>query len=273
MDLDNFRTPRPTPMADVQNRADLRRVAIDWAGIKGLKHPILASGREQTAQATIAIVNMAVDVPHDKKGTHMSRFLELLNRHEQNMSPASFAVLLGDMTRHLDASAGSIHMSFPYFVAKRAPVSGALSLMNYAASLSGEYRDGLAQVALEVIVPATSLCPCSKEISAYGAHNQRSEITLRAHMTAPLNFEDLIDIAEREASCPVYGILKRADEKHVTERAYENPKFVEDIVRDIAIALDGDARVGAYRVEVENLESIHNHSAYAVIERDKATQA
>jgi GTP cyclohydrolase I len=199
----------------------------------------------------------------------MSRFVEILHRHEREISVESFGNMLAEMTEHLDASAGHIEMTFPYFVMKKAPVSGVESLMNYQATIFGEHRAGKTEVWLKIVVPTTSLCPCSKEISDYGAHNQRSHITLTAKLAEHMWLEELIDIAEREASCEVYGILKRPDEKYVTERAYDNPKFVEDTVRDVAVALNNDKRVRAYIVESENFESIHNHSAYAMIEHDK----
>jgi GTP cyclohydrolase I len=173
------------------------------------------------------------------------------------------------MTERLDATSGHIEMTFPYFVMKQAPVSKVESVVKYDASLIGEIHDGIEEMWIRVVVAATSLCPCSKKISDYGAHNQRSHITIRARVREHVWLEDLLDVAEQEASCEVYGILKRTDEKYVTERAYDNPKFVEDIVRDVALRLDGDARVSAYVVEAENFESIHNHSAYALIERDK----
>src|SRR5882762_5448295 len=181
--------------------------------------------------------------------------------------------MLTEMTQRLNAESGHIEMSFPYFVMKKAPASGVESLMNYQASLIGEVIDGAPQMWLKVVVAATSLCPCSKEISKYGAHNQRSHITITAKVTEHMWLEELIDIAEQEASCEVYGILKRADEKHVTERAYDNPKFVEDIVRDVAARLNSEPRVRAYTVETENFESIHNHSAYALIEKEPPTKA
>ena len=173
------------------------------------------------------------------------------------------------MTEKLNAQSGHIEMDFPFFVMKKAPVSRVESLMNYQASLIGELHNGKPELWLKVVVAATSLCPCSKDISNYGAHNQRSHITIKAKIDGHMWLEELIDIAESEASCEVYGILKRADEKHVTERAYDNPKFVEDIVRDVAVRMNQEERVRAYVVEAENFESIHNHSAYALIEKDK----
>src|SRR6185295_3164667 len=191
----------------------------------------------------------------------MSRFIEILH-HEREISVDSFRALLEEMTRRLDADAGHIEMSFPYFVMKKAPVSGVESLMDYRASLIGERRAGRTDIWLKVVVAVTSLCPCSKKISDYGAHNQRSHITIRALIREHVWIEELIELAEEEASCELYGILKRPDEKYVTERAYDNPKFVEDLVRGVALRLAGDGRFSAYTVEAENFESIHNHSAY-----------
>src|SRR5450432_575596 len=258
-----------SPIEDVQGRADTRRIPINKVGIKDIFHPVKVKDRARGEQHTVANFNMYVNLPHDFKGTHMSRFVEILHRHEHEISVDSFGKMLKEMTQHLDASAGHIEMSFPYFVMKKAPVSGVESLMNYQATIFGEHTDGKTEVWLKIVVPTTSLCPCSKEISDYGAHNQRSHITLTAKLAEHMWLEELIEIAEREASCQVYGILKRPDEKYVTERAYDNPKFVEDTVRDVAMALNKDKRVTAYIVESENFESIHNHSAYAMIEHDK----
>ncbi len=255
-------------LEDVQARADLRRIPINQVGIRDIVHPVRVMDRARGEQATVATFKMVVNLPHDVKGTHMSRFVEILQRQE-TVSVQSFAALLGHMTAQLNATEGRLEMAFPYFVKKRAPVSGVESLMNYQATFFGDYRAGSAQVWLKVVVPVTSLCPCSKKISDYGAHNQRSHLTLTVKLGAPMWLEDLIDVAEAQASCEVYGVLKRADEKYVTERAYDNPKFVEDTVRDLAAALDADDRVRAYVVESENFESIHNHSAYALIEHDK----
>ena len=259
----------PTAIEDVQGNADTRRIPTNKVGIKDIYHPVRVKDRAGGEQRTVANFNMYVNLPHDFKGTHMSRFVDILNRHEREISVDSFTQMLGEMTEYLDASAGHIEMTFPYFVMKKAPVSGVESLMDYKAAIFGEHRNGRTEVWLKVVVAATSLCPCSKAISSYGAHNQRSHITITAKITEHLWLEDLIDIAEREASCEVYGMLKRVDEKYVTERAYDNPKFVEDIVRDVAVALNREPRIAAYVVEAENFESIHNHSAYAMIEHDK----
>ena len=263
--------PAAAPIEDVQGHADLRRIPINRVGIKDIFHPIRVKDRSRGEQNTVANFNMYVNLPHDFKGTHMSRFVEILHRHEREISVDSFGKMLAEMTEHLDATAGHIEMTFAYFVMKKAPVSGVESLMDYRATIFGEHRDGKTDVWLKVGVPVTSLCPCSKAISAYGAHNQRAHITLTAKISEHMWLEELIDLAEREASCEVYGMLKRPDEKYVTERAYDNPKFVEDVVRDIAVALNEDVRVRAYVVESENFESIHNHSAYAMIEYDKET--
>ncbi len=267
----NVATPSPptvSPIEDVQGRTDTRQIPINKVGIKDIFHPVKVKDRARGEQHTVANFNMYVNLPHNFKGTHMSRFVEILH-HEREISVNSFASMLGEMTRLLDATAGHIEMTFPYFVMKKAPVSGVESLMNYQATIFGEYRDGKTDVWLKVVVPTTSLCPCSKKISDYGAHNQRSHITLTAKLNQHMWLEELIDIAESQASCEVYGILKRPDEKYVTERAYDNPKFVEDTVRDVAVSLNKDKRVRAYVVEAENFESIHNHSAYAMIEHDK----
>jgi len=259
---------RVAEVEDVQGRADTRRLPINRVGIKDIRHPVRVRDRSAGEQHTIATFNMYVALPHNFKGTHMSRFVEILHG-EREISVESFRSMLAGMTGRLEADTGHIEMSFPFFVMKRAPVSGVESLMDYRASLIGEHHDGRSEMWLRVAVPVTSLCPCSKQIAEHGAHNQRSEITIAARLRGHMWIEELIEIAESEASCELYGILKRTDEKYVTERAYENPKFVEDMVRDVATRLNRDERVAAYVVEAENFESIHNHSAYARIERDK----
>jgi GTP cyclohydrolase I len=260
---------RPVTMDDVQGRADSRRIPINKVGIKDIYHPVRVMDRSGGEQHTVANFNMYVALPHNFKGTHMSRFVEVLHRHEREISVESFRQMLAEMTRRLDATSGHVEMSFPYFVTKTAPVSGVASLMNYEASLIGEIHDGREEMWIRVVVPVTSLCPCSKRISERGAHNQRSHITIKVRVQEHVWIEELIDIAEHEASSELYGILKRPDEKHVTEHAYDNPKFVEDIVRDVAVRLNAEPRVLAYVVEAENFESIHNHSAYALIEKTK----
>src|SRR5215471_19345035 len=253
---------------DVQARADTRRLPINRVGIKDISHPVRVKDRAAGEQHTIATFNMYVSLPHNFKGTHMSRFVEILHT-EREVSVESFRKMLETMTTRLEADSGHVEMNFPFFVMKKAPVSGVESLMDYHATLIGERRDGRTEMWVRVVVPVTSLCPCSKKISDYGAHNQRSHVTIKAKLRTHMWIEELIDIAESEASSELYGILKRPDEKYVTERAYDNPKFVEDMVRDVAARLNADERIAAYTVESENFESIHNHSAYALIERDK----
>src|SRR5579862_9764604 len=253
---------------DVQSRADTRRIPINRVGIKDIRHPVRVKDRLSGEQHTVATFNMYVNLPHNFKGTHMSRFVEILH-HEREISVDSFRSMLVEMRGKLDADAGHIEMSFPFFVMKRAPVSGVESLMDYQASLIGEICRDQIDMWIKVVVPVTSLCPCSKNISERGAHNQRSHVTITARLREHIWIEELIDIAESEASCDLFGILKRPDEKYVTERAYDNPKFVEDLVRDVAVRLNNEPRVLAYVAEAENFESIHNHSAYALIEHDK----
>ncbi|OOG23119.1 GTP cyclohydrolase [Thioalkalivibrio denitrificans] len=256
-------------MPDVQASADTRRIPINKVGIKDIRHPVRVSDRDGGEQHTVARFNMYVNLPHDFKGTHMSRFVEILNNHEREITVQSFKQMLHEMAERLEAGSGHIEMSFPYFVNKRAPVSGVMSLMDYDVTFIGEIHDGAAQMNIKVVVPVTSLCPCSKGISERGAHNQRSHVTVNARVRDFVWIEEIIDLVESEASCELYGLLKRPDEKHVTERAYDNPKFVEDMVRDVAARLNADERITAYSVESENFESIHNHSAYALIEKDK----
>jgi GTP cyclohydrolase I len=212
---------------------------------------------------------MYVHLPHNFKGTHMSRFVEILNEHEREISVESFESILSEMVTRLEAQSGYLEMNFPYFVNKTAPVSGVQSLLDYDVTLIGETVNGKPRFTMKVLVPVTSLCPCSKKISDRGAHNQRSHVTLTLRTNSFVWIEDAVRIAEDQASCELYGLLKRPDEKFVTERAFDNPKFVEDMVRDVAAVLDMDERIDAYVVESENFESIHNHSAYALIERDK----
>ena len=263
-------TPQMHEIADVQGSADTRRIAIDKVGIKDIRHPVRVRDRSEGEQHTIANFSMFVFLPHNFKGTHMSRFVQILNNHEREITVESFNEMLTEMAERLESEAGHIEMTFPFFIGKRAPVSGVESLMDYEVTLIGEIKDGTPMSFVRVVVPVTSLCPCSKEISEYGAHNQRSHVTVTVRAGDFIWIEDLIDLVEQQASCELYGLLKRTDEKHVTERAYNNPKFVEDLVRDVAASLNADDRILAYTIEAENFESIHNHSAYALIEHDKA---
>ena len=260
--------PEKIFLADVQAHPDHRAGAIDRVGVRGIRHPITLARVDGSRLATVATIDMYVSLAPDVKGTHMSRFLEVLQANGEPVSPAALCHLAAAMLERLDARDGLIEMRFPYFVTKRAPVSGVASLMDYEVMLRAELTAGRGpESVVKVVVPVTSLCPCSKEISDYGAHNQRSHVTVEATLAADVAIEELIALAEREASCEVYGLLKRPDEKHVTERAYDNPKFVEDLVRDVSIALARDPRIAAFVVESENFESIHNHSAYALVRR------
>ncbi len=257
-------------MVDVQSLADTRRIAINRVGIKAIRHPVKILDRTGGIQHTIAVFNMYVGLPHNFKGTHMSRFVEILNGHEREISVENFPTMLREMLEKLEAETGHIEMNFPYFINKAAPVSGVQSLMDYEVTFIGEIHEGGAyEFTMRIVVPVTSLCPCSKKISAYGAHNQRSHVTVTTTTNDHLWIEELVQLVEGQASCALFGRLKRPDEKFVTERAYDNPKFVEDMVRDVAGCLNREERIDAYIVESENFESIHNHSAYALIEHDK----
>ncbi len=261
--------PPVSMMIDVQGSADTRQIAINQVGIKAIRHPVKVLDKSGGVQHTIAIFNMYVSLPHNFKGTHMSRFVEILNSHEREISVENFPVMLREMAERLEAESGHIAMNFPYFINKAAPVSGVQSLMDYDVTLIGEICHGEIASTIKVAVPVTSLCPCSKQISERGAHNQRSQVTVTVHINEHLWIEELVQFVEEQASCELYGLLKRPDEKYVTERAYDNPKFVEDMVRDVAARLNLEPRIDAYIVESENFESIHNHSAYALIENDK----
>lgn len=259
--------PERLMLADIQSQPDHRDILIDGVGVKGVRYPltIRSSGAVST---TIATLSMTVSLPAAVKGTHMSRFIELLEAQTDALDQERFQAMLFDMLGRLEARSGAIEMRFPYFAQKTAPVSGVQSLLDYDVCWRGAVADnGWYSFSMQVTVPATSLCPCSKEISAYGAHNQRSHISIEATLAGEMAIDELIAIAERSASCEVYGLLKRSDEKYVTERAYDNPKFVEDLVRDVALVLNREPRVDAYIVEAENFESIHNHSAFARIVR------
>lgn len=253
---------------DVQSTIDTRRLSIQRVGVKGVRYPLTLKTAKGT-QPSVGTWNMYVHLPEEKKGTHMSRFIALLEDNRTPLDLARFGSLMRQMVNLLEADAGRIEVSFPYFISKIAPVSGVESLMDYEVGFTGEIRNGVTEITLKVMVPVTSLCPCSKKISDYGAHNQRSHITVSALLDGELPVDELIARIEEQASCELYGLLKRPDEKYVTERAYDNPKFVEDLVRDVAGMLNAEKRILAYTLEAENFESIHNHSAYALIENDK----
>ena len=259
----------PSTIEDVQNTPDVRQIAIDKVGIKSIRHPVVVKDKFGGEQHTVAMFNMYVHLPQHFKGTHMSRFVEILNMNEHAISVESFETILREMVKRLEAESGHVEMTFPYFINKSAPISGVKSLLDYEVTFIGEIKNGLFEITVKVLVPVTSLCPCSKKISNYGAHNQRSHVTVTALINDFIWIEDVINLVEKQASCELYGLLKRPDEKFVTERAYDNPKFVEDMVRDVAAQLNAETRIDAYVVESENFESIHNHSAYALIERDK----
>jgi GTP cyclohydrolase I len=254
-------------LPDMQSQPDNRDLRIDAVGIKGVRYPIkIRSGKK--LMPTIATLSMTVGLAATAKGTHMSRFIELLEAQARALDQQGFRQLVHDMLERLQARSGAIEIRFPYFMRKAAPVSGVKSQLDYEVCWRGSVSDeGRYSFWVHVTVPATSLCPCSKEISVYGAHNQRSHISMEVELAGEMAIEELIAIGESKASCEVYGLLKRMDEKYVTERAYDNPKFVEDLVRDVALALNQEPRVAAYVVEAENFESIHNHSAFARITR------
>jgi GTP cyclohydrolase I len=255
------------PMPDVQGSEDSRRMPIDKVGIKSVRHPVSVLDKSGGVQHTVATFNMYVGLPHNFKGTHMSRFVDILNAGSREISVENFESMLREMVERLEAETGHVEMSFPYFIRKTAPVSKVESLMDYEVTFTGEvFEGGDYRQTIRVVVPVTSLCPCSKEISARGAHNQRSHVTVTARTNGFVWIEELIRLVEAQGSCEVFGLLKRPDEKYVTEFAYDNPKFVEDLVRDVAGALKADPRIDAFVVAAENFESIHNHSAYAVIE-------
>ena len=252
-------------LPDHASELDDRALAIDKVGIKDLSYPIQVLDKQNQVQHTVARVNLYVGLPHQFKGTHMSRFVEILNARRGEMTIRNMPEILAEIQRRLEADDAHIELSFPYFISKRAPVSGVESLMEYKCAFRASKRGPNLDFLLAVQVPVKSLCPCSKSISDYGAHNQRSHITMAIESRSPVSPESLIRVAEEEASSEIYGLLKRVDEKFITERAYDNPKFVEDLVRDVAARLRDHPAVSSYVVEAENFESIHNHSAYARI--------
>jgi GTP cyclohydrolase I len=266
------RSPAPGPrsphLSDVQKSRDTRKVAIGKVGVKDISYPIVVMDKNRTVQHTVARVNMYVDLPHHFKGTHMSRFIEILNTYREKIALDKMEIILQKMKEKLGASSAHLEIEFPYFIEKRAPVSGAKSLMEYTC----EFRASLSEdfdFILGVKVPVTSLCPCSRELSSFGAHNQRSIMTVQVRYRRFLWIEDLIEIIESCGSSPVWSLLKREDEKFVTEQAYANPRFVEDMVREATLKLAAMDTITWFSVEAENFESIHNHSAYAAVERDK----
>ena len=256
-------------MEDIQNHEDDRNIDIDQVGVKGIRYPITVLDKNMGEQQTVAEINMYVNLPRYYKGTHMSRFVEILNEHSRRISLQNFSEILDEMKKRLNAESAHMEISFPYFINKAAPISGSEGLMEYKCTFKGSLNKG-SDVITMIHVPISTLCPCSKEISEFGAHNQRGEVRLQVRFKKFIWIEDLIWLVEELASTDVYSVLKREDEKYVTERAYNNPKFVEDIVRDIAQKLNDDPNITWFSVESENFESIHNHSAYAYIEKNKA---
>jgi GTP cyclohydrolase I len=255
-------------MEDIQNHKDDRNIDIDQVGVKGIRYPITVLDKNMGEQQTVAEINMYVNLPRYYKGTHMSRFVEILNEHSRRISLQNFSEILEEMKNRLNAESAQMEITFPYFINKAAPISGSEGLMEYKCTFKGSLNKG-SDVITMVHVPISTLCPCSKEISDFGAHNQRGEVRLQVRFKKFIWIEDLILLVEESASSDVYSVLKREDEKYVTEMAYNNPKFVEDIVRDIAERLNGDSNITWFSVESENFESIHNHSAYAYIEKSK----
>ncbi len=256
------------PMCDVQKAPDFRKLAINKVGVKDISYPIVVMDKNDAFQHTVARVNMYVDLPHHFKGTHMSRFVEILNAHRKEMALDKMETTLENIKEKLGASSAHLEMEFPYFIEKRAPVSGAVSLMEYTCRFIGTLSTDFDFI-LEIRVPVTSLCPCSKELSRFGAHNQRGIIAVQVRYREFVWIEDLVVAIEECGSSPVFSLLKREDEKFVTEQAFENPRFVEDMVREAALRLLKMDNITWFAVSAENFESIHNHSAYASIEIDK----
>lgn len=254
-------------MPDVQSSADTRHIPIQRVGVRGVRHPMLVQAADGSAQPTVATWTLTVALPAEEKGTHMSRFVALLEKYRAiPMTPALFADMAREMLPLLHAERGDLTAAFPYFINKSAPVSGVQSLLDYEVQWIARANGQNVEFELVVQVPVTSLCPCSKAISEYGAHNQRSHVTVSALLNGEAGMDEIIRLVEDEGSCELWGLLKRPDEKYVTERAYDNPKFVEDLVRDVAARLQAHPGIARFRVEAENFESIHNHSAYAVVE-------
>jgi GTP cyclohydrolase I len=253
-------------MIDIQNQKDNRNQEINKVGVKSIRYPIIVLDKANGLQHTVATVNMYVDLPHRFRGTHMSRFVEILNKYRGQIAIKTFSKILSEMKNKLNAKTAHLEVEFPYFIEKKAPVSGAKGLMEYVCRFCGSSNEK-EDFYLGVTVPLTTVCPCSKEISDFGAHNQRSIVTVHIRFKRFIWIEDIVHIIEECASCEVFSILKRPDEKLVTERAYQNPMFVEDVVREVASRLSLDPNITWFTVESENFESIHNHNAYACIER------
>lgn len=261
---------KPSIVVDVQGQRDYRNIAIDKVGVKNIRYPLTVLDKHRGFQHTVGSINMYVNLPKRFKGAHMSRFVEILNEFYGNFDIRKVSKILETMQRRLDAESAHIEISFPYFIEKIAPVTNSVGIMEYGCRAIGslDCTHGYDLIS-EVIVPVMTVCPCSKEISDNGAHNQRGVVRLAVRYEKFIWIEDLINLVENSASCDVYSVLKRPDEKYVTEKAYDNAKFVEDVVRDVALKLKSDPNITWFAVDVENFESIHNHSAYAFIERWK----
>ncbi len=261
---------QPTPIThlkDTQNEPDERRIAIDRVGVRALRYPMQIRDKAREIQHTIATVALTVGLPHHFKGTHMSRFVEVLNEFGPELHVDNIKTILRELVEKLDSDTAQVEFEFPFFLSKEAPVTGAIGMMDYTARFVATIDRGQIDFEVTVIVPVTTLCPCSKAISAHGAHNQRGQVTYSVRSKQPIWIEDLIRLVEDSASSELYSLLKRPDEKAVTERAYENPVFVEDLVRNVAARSNREPNIVWYRVEAENFESIHNHNAYALVEK------
>ncbi len=263
------KSPKSAPLHDEQNAPDHRNLPIDQVGIKGLRYPIEVADKSKQRQHTVATIALTVDLPHHFKGTHMSRFVEVLNTHGNEIHVENLPAILRQLQKKLEADRAHLDMEFPYFIEKKAPVSRQKGLVDYGVRFQAEASAQQYRLTLSVIVPIATLCPCSKAISDRGAHNQRGRVTLSVRFEQSIWIEDLIALVESSASCELYSLLKRPDEKFVTEKAYDNPRFVEDIVRNVALKCHAHPDISWFRVEAENFESIHNHNAYAMIESPK----
>jgi GTP cyclohydrolase IB len=261
-------------MIDVQSQKDHRNIEIDKVGVKNIRYPITVRDKENGTQHTVASINMYVNLPHDHKGTHMSRFIEVLSEYRRQISLENFSRILDELKNRLNAESAHMEITFPYFITKKAPISGTEGLMEYVCTFTGSVSRGKGRdLAIELRIPIATVCPCSKEISEYGAHNQRGEVRVGLRFKKFVWIEDIIRLVEESTSCEVFSVLKRNDEKFVTEKGYENPMFVEDVVREIALKLEADPNITWFAIDSENFESIHNHSAYAYIERHKTPGA
>ena len=257
-------------MIDVQSQKDDRQIPIDKVGVKNIRYPITVRDKENGHQQTVASINMFVNLPHDHKGTHMSRFIEVLSEYRRQITMENFGAILDELKKRLNAESAHLEVTFPYFITKKAPVTQSEGLMEYICTIKGSAsRAKTRDLMLELKIPMATVCPCSKEISEYGAHNQRAEVRVSLRFKKFIWIEDIVRLVEESGSSEVYSVLKREDEKFVTEKSFENPMFVEDVVREVARKLESDPNITWFSVDSENFESIHNHSAYAYIERQK----